>query len=106
MRSQLAARKSNAAARAFGSADLETRRIAEEIANVIRDHFCWPSGNFIPQDPCELLFCGSASGMQDVSAIMEIAKRFGLSDDELDDYRSLSFGQLVERVKRAQERPR
>ena len=86
--------------------DVETQRIAHEVSNVIREHFRWPNGNFIPEDPCELLFCGSALGMQDVSAIMEIGKRFGLGDDELSDYRSLSFGQLVERVKRAQERKR
>jgi hypothetical protein len=106
VRRQLEARESIAATGAFGTADLETQRIAEEVSNVIRRHFRWPSGNFLPQDPCELLFCGSASGMQDVSAIMEIAERFGLGNDELNDYRSLSFGQLVERLKRAQERQR
>lgn len=106
VRRQLETRKSITASGAFGSADVETQRIADEVSNVIREHFRWPSGNFIPEDPCELLFCGSASGMQDVSAIMEIGKRFGLGDDELSDYRSLSFGQLVERVKRAQERRR
>jgi hypothetical protein len=81
-----------------------TRQIAAEISKIIKDHLNWPNGNFIPQEPCELLLCGSPAGMQDVTALIEMSERFGLASDELNDYQSLSFGQLVERVRQAQER--
>jgi len=104
VRRQLEARKSAPETRAFESADLEMQRVVEEVSKVIMEHFRWPCRNFIAQDPCELLFCSSASGMQDVSAMLEISERFGLGKDELTDYQFLSFGQLVERVRKAQAR--
>jgi hypothetical protein len=104
VRRQLKARSQIATGSGFATADLTTKEIAEEISNLIREHFGWPNANFSPLDPCELLFCNSASGMQDVSAILGISKRFGLEGDALNDYQSLSFGQLVDRVTEAQKR--
>ena len=79
--------------------------LVSELASIIQEHMGWPNIYYIPEDPCELLFCASTTGMQDVCALQAISLRYALPDDTLGDVYDLLFVQLVDRIFRSSGRP-
>jgi len=69
--------------------------IASEVAELARRYCNWPNANFIPGDPCRIIFSDSTEGLESVSALLALGKRFGLPQDQLLCLREATLGKLV-----------
>lgn len=76
--------------------DIETKKISEEVAKIICMNLDWPNANYLPEDPCELLFFEKPLGLESCNAIIEIERLYKISDL---DYFEKTFSELIEIIK-------
>ena len=81
--------------------DSESEKIAGVAGEIIKTHCRWPNGNFLPDDPCDLLLTDSAGGLESVCTLMELSRRFGVENIDYSDVASGNFSQLVMKIKSA-----
>jgi hypothetical protein len=73
--------------------------MASVVGSIIQEHLGWPNAHFMPDDPCALLLASSASGLQDVCAILAICNRYGITPEELGSVNELQFEGLINRIR-------
>lgn len=81
--------------------DAELRKIAREVAVLIRDYCHWPGVNFVPEDPVDLLMSESMAGMQSVCLKLAVGKRYRVCERCLATAPETTFRDFVDRIRRA-----
>ena len=78
--------------------DERKHAIFKTIAQIIQEHCRWPNSNFVPEDPCEILFWNPSGDLRDVEAVLQILDHFRLPETLVDELRNMTLGDLVDRV--------
>ena len=76
----------------------EEKAIAIKVAEIAQAYLGWPNANFIPTDPCEIIFSPAWDGLEVVCVLMEIGDQFHLDGEDLLQAINSTFGHLVEYI--------
>jgi hypothetical protein len=78
--------------------DPECSHLAAFVARTIKEEFGWPNDHFIPDDPFDLMLFGDeGTGVEVLNAIEDYLElpRGLISDEQLEQYCRLTFGEVV-----------
>jgi len=65
------------------------------VIEIVLEYFSWPTGLFIPQDPCDIVFWDISMELRCSEALMVISDRFKINDIEEIPIREKTFEEFI-----------